>query len=102
MPDSWLERHTAEAPEVLRRQVLRHSGEAARRQGESRGAGLAQAGESALRAALTHPARDRTAALDLLAADALITLGLLAQAKEDPGRFEAFAVDLLRSTAGPA
>jgi hypothetical protein len=41
-----------------------------------------------------HPG-DRSVALDLLAADALITLALLAQAEADPGDLGPFAEQLL-------
>ena len=54
----------------------------------------------ALRGVLTH-AGDRTAALDLLAADALVTLALLAQAETRPDRLEEFATSILQlSLAG--
>jgi hypothetical protein len=46
---------------------------------------LADAGHEALGAAMRDGA-DRSAALNLLAADALITLALLAGAERDPGR----------------
>jgi hypothetical protein len=42
-----------------------------------------------------HPG-DRSAALDLLAADALITLALLAQAERDPASLHQFASSLVR------
>jgi hypothetical protein len=48
---------------------------------------------------LSHPG-DRSVALDLLAADALITLALLAQAQAAPDRLEEFAIAVLR-TSGP-
>ena len=38
---------------------------------------------------------DRKAALDLLAADALVTLALAAQVEADPARLAAFAASLL-------
>jgi hypothetical protein len=44
---------------------------------------------------LTHPG-DRSVALDLLAADALITLSLLAESQRRPERLGEFAADLLR------
>jgi hypothetical protein len=53
--------------------------------------GLAFAAEQALASAIaTSP--DRRAALDLLAADALVTLALAACVEVDPGRFEQFAI----------
>jgi len=45
---------------------------------------------------LSHPG-DRSVALDLLAADALITLALLAQAQTAPDQLEEFAISVLRS-----
>ncbi len=49
----------------------------------------------ALTQALAHPA-DRSAALDLLAGDALVTLALLAQAETAPEDLGTFARTLLR------
>jgi hypothetical protein len=43
-----------------------------------------------------HPG-DRSAALDLLAADALVTLALLAQAQADASNLHAFAGTMLQS-----
>jgi hypothetical protein len=37
---------------------------------------------------------DRSTALDLLAADALVTLALLARAESDPAHLAAFAVEI--------
>jgi hypothetical protein len=45
---------------------------------------------------LAHPG-DRSVALDLLAADALITLALLAQAQTAPEQLEEFAISVLRA-----
>ena len=59
---------------------------------------LALAGRAALERVLVHPG-DRTVALDLLAADALVTLALLAQAQRDPGRLASFAAEVLRAGA---
>jgi hypothetical protein len=56
---------------------------------------LAAAGRQALDRVLAHPG-DRSVALDLLAADALITLALLAQAQQAPAGLGAFATTLLR------
>jgi hypothetical protein len=58
-------------------------------------AALAAAADAALTSVLAHPG-DRSVALDLLAADALVTLALLAQAEEEPQRLDAFADGLLR------
>ena len=90
----WLDRHTADAPPVLRARVQAH----ALRQpsSDSRSAPLAQAGRDTLELVVAHPG-DRSVALDLLAADALITLALLAQAQEAPERLGAFATSILQA-----
>jgi hypothetical protein len=94
----WLEQHTAQAPPVLRERVMHYAG------GPSAGdlpVRLAEAGVCALASVENHPG-DRSAALDLLAADALVTLALLAQAQADPSRLHAFAGSMLRTaTAAP-
>jgi hypothetical protein len=56
---------------------------------------LAASGRRALDRVLEHEG-DRSVALDLLAADALVTLALLAQAQRAPDRLGAFASALLR------
>jgi len=61
---------------------------------------LPQAFASAATAALEEAGRQpegRGAALDLLAADALVTLALLAQAEADPSQLRDFATSLLHS-----
>jgi hypothetical protein len=63
---------------------------------ESLPAALALAGREALERVVTHRG-DRSVALDLLAADALITLALLAQAEEAPGELGAFAAAVLQA-----
>jgi hypothetical protein len=63
---------------------------------------LARAGRHALSFVAAHPEGDRTIALDLLAADALITLALLAQSQAGPEALESFASSLLRHAAGAA
>ncbi|MFL5507057.1 MAG: hypothetical protein ACJ8AU_09250 [Gemmatimonadales bacterium] len=94
----WLERHTAQAPPTLRERVMRYAGEA---KAGTLPARLAAAGVSALAWVESHPG-DRSAALDLLAADALVTLALLAQAQQDATRLHAFAGSMLQSaTAAP-
>jgi hypothetical protein len=45
---------------------------------------------------------DRSVALDLLAADALVTLALLAQAQQAPGRLGGFAAAVLRGVSPSA
>lgn len=57
---------------------------------------LARAGRRALERVVAHPG-DRSVALDLLAADALITLALLAQAERAPERLGEFAAALVRA-----
>lgn len=55
---------------------------------------LARAGAVALAQAIDQ-AGDRRSALDLLAADALVTLALAAQVEHDPAALERFASSLL-------
>jgi hypothetical protein len=90
----WLDRHTSQAPAALRARVREYALAAT---GESRSSTLASAGQSALERVLSHPG-DRSAALDLLAADALITLALQAQAQDAPAGLEEFASSVLRAT----
>ena len=59
---------------------------------------LAAAGRRALERVAAHPG-DRSVALELLAADALITLALLAQAEREPERLGEFAGELVRSAS---
>jgi hypothetical protein len=95
----WLNRHTSRAPATLRTRVLDYALAA-----DSEGSLprlLASAARAALNRALAH-AGDRSAALDLLAADALITLALLAQAQSGPERLGEFAVALLQGEQLPA
>lgn len=88
----WLDRHAARAPAVL--------GDRARAYVARAPVNLPHAERlaAAATAALDEVARQeegREAALDLLAADALITLALLAQAEADPARLHAFATRIL-------
>jgi hypothetical protein len=95
----WLDRHTSRAPAELRTRVLEYAFAA-----ESEAAlpeVLATAARSALNRVLVHPG-DRSAALDLLAADALITLALLAQAQIGPERLGEFATAVLQGEQLPA
>jgi hypothetical protein len=62
---------------------------------------LAASGGGALDLVLAR-AGDRSVALDLLAADALVTLALLAQAQQAPERLGPFAAALLRDGAAGA
>jgi hypothetical protein len=59
---------------------------------------LARSGRRALDRVLAR-AGDRSVALDLLAADALVTLALLAQAQTSPERLGDFAAAVLRDVS---
>ena len=96
---AWLEAHTAAAPAALRSRVHEYAA-AADPDAPTPAHALAAAGAAAL-ATVTAHAGDRSAALDLLAADALITLALLEQAERDPGGLATLAGELLRRH-GPA
>jgi hypothetical protein len=89
----WVDRHTVAAPPALRARVRQYLSSSAR---EALPNQLAVAADSALARVLSHPG-DRSVALDLLAADALITLALLAQAQTAPDQLEEFAISVLRS-----
>ena len=91
---TWLERHTATAPPALRARVQEHA--LAVRPGRPVAETLAEAGGRALDRVVAHPG-DRSVALDLLAADALVTLALLAQAEDRPAELAAFADSLLQA-----
>jgi hypothetical protein len=93
LPD-WLERHTSQAPAALRARV--HDLTVTTDPGMTVPDALAAAGRRALEAVVAHPG-DRSVALDLLAADALVTLALLAQAHTAPERLGDFALSVLRS-----
>jgi hypothetical protein len=90
--DRWLTERTAQGPAALRARVLEHA--AAVGEGASPADTIALAAERVLAIVEEHPG-DRGIALDLLAADALITLALLAQAEAAPERLSAFAEGLL-------
>jgi len=66
------------------------------RVGPSSATTLASAATAALDAVGRQP-EGRAAALDLLAADALITLALLAQAENEPSRLREFAMRILHA-----
>lgn len=93
-PSGWLERHTSQAPPALRERVRAYAVPAAGALPEA----LADAGQRALSEVLAH-AGDRRVALDLLAADGLITLALLAQAERAPQHLREFAASLLDAGA---
>ncbi|MBA3761005.1 MAG: hypothetical protein ABI037_05850 [Gemmatimonadales bacterium] len=96
VPDGWLDRHTSRAPAALRERVGEYALAAS---DADRVSALAAAAQAALGRVLSHPG-DRSAALDLLAADALITLALQSQAEAAPERLEEFAISVLQ-TARP-
>jgi hypothetical protein len=88
----WLAQRTAQAPPLLRDRVLDHASQIS--DAVSPVEQLALASERVLAIVEEHPG-DRTVALDLLAADALITLTLLAQAESNPAELGSFAERLL-------
>jgi hypothetical protein len=98
VPGDWLDQHTSQAPAVLRARVEQYARAAS---GPTLSRALAAAGQAALDRVLSHPG-DRSVALDLLAADALITLALLAQADTAPERLEEFATSVLRGQRSDA
>ncbi|MEI2721238.1 MAG: hypothetical protein V9E87_14120 [Gemmatimonadales bacterium] len=79
-PGAWFAARTEGAPARL---LEASTGWWDRAAGATPGARLAMAGHDALEAAIASGAT-RDAALDLLAADALITLALLAEGEADP------------------
>lgn len=85
---AWLAERTEGAPEELRQRVVAWAGMA--EAGDSTAMTLGHAGMAALDAAIEQGG-DRAVALDLLAADALVTLALLAEAEQDPPELGAFA-----------
>lgn len=94
---SWLQQRSAGAPDLLRERVLAyvHGG------GSAAAESLGTAGLRALHATLTL-GPDRRAALDLLAADALVTLALLARAEADPAGLADLARSLRRDATTPS
>ena len=87
----WLAPRAAAAPEALRRRVVEHVKQTPPLTDPA--ATLAAAGRRALDRVVGHPG-DRSVALDLLAADGLITLALLHRAEHDPATLAAFARSL--------
>lgn len=87
---AWLEAQLGEAPEALRERARQYAEETSGPLPER----LGMAARRALAAVLTRPG-DRSVALDLLAADALVTLALKAQASRDPAGLARFAGALL-------
>lgn len=97
--DPWLEARTEGAPSALRERV--HAWAELTDPGQPRPERLAAAARSALEAAV-HSGQDRSVALDLLAADALVTLALQAQAESDPAALVALARDTRLAAGGVA
>lgn len=98
LSQAWLDAQLAGAPDELvarTREFIRREG------GAVNAEALARAGDAALATAMAESS-DRTAALDLLAADALVTLALAAQADADPDALRAFAARLRREGGGTA
>ena len=87
----WFEEHSGDAPAPLRERVVSYL--AAQPATLEPGARLRDAARAALAAALSRPG-DRAVALDLLAADALVTLALQHRADTDPATLARFAAEL--------
>jgi hypothetical protein len=79
-PMTWLRSRTGAAPAALRERIMQH---VARAGAPDMPDLLARAGASALRDVTDTPG-ERSVALDLLAADGLITLAMLWCAEHDP------------------
>ena len=92
----WLDRHTAEAPPALRARVREQALRPA--PAADLPSALALAARETLERVVAHPG-DRSVALDLLAADALITLALLAQAQRAPEELGSFAGSILQAVS---
>ncbi len=92
----WVDQHTVEAPDALRTRVREYALAARPAEPLPAALALALAGREALNRVVAHPG-DRSVALDLLAADALITLALLAQAEHAPDQLGAFATSILQA-----
>jgi len=95
----WLEQRISSAPAALQSRIRQVSETIPR--GEEPAPALARLAAKTLEAVI-RGAGDRSAALDLLAADALITLALLAQAETDPSRLGELSVQLLSAGAAGA
>jgi hypothetical protein len=94
----WLDQHTSQAPSALRARTRQYARAGT---GPALPSLLAVAAQTALDRVLSHPG-DRSVALDLLAADGLITLALLAQAETAPEHLEEFATSVLRNARSDA
>jgi hypothetical protein len=91
---SWLDQHTGRAPDALRQRVLEYAAAAPPK--PDLADTLADAGAAALERVLSCSG-DRSVALDLLAADALVTLALLAKARHAPADLGSFAAAILQT-----
>lgn len=95
-PGEWFVTESAEAPAVLQARAARYLAGMPEQTGVAEA--LAAAAMAALRDTLARPG-DRSVALDLLAADALVTLALKAQAQRAPGALAGFAAGLREAGA---
>lgn len=95
MNNAWLESRTSGAPAVLKQRVESFLASV---NGETVAHRLAAGAVAALKAA-ADGASTRPAALDLLAADAIITLALLERAVNSPGTLALDARELRRLAA---
>jgi len=95
--ERWLEDRLADTPSELAARTREFLGRVSSGGLAER---LAMAGRLALESATARSA-DRGGALDLLAADALVTLALAAQVDQDPGQLGPMAA-ALRREAGEA
>ena len=96
----WLEGHLSGAPEALGNRIRVLVRPVSARTDRSRA--LAEIGHLTLESVIAGEGK-RSAALDLLAADALITLALLAQAEVDPLRLAGWpGPDGIGGETGPA
>lgn len=93
---AWFDEHTAGAPAALRQRAGEFLDRAPLGDLTQR---LASAGNAALAEAVRGGA-DRSAALSLLAADALITLALLSAAQSSPGSLGQAAMALRLQATG--
>jgi hypothetical protein len=94
---SWLDARTSNAPVPLRERVLEQALAAPATGSHAEHLGITA--QELLSKVEEHPG-DRSVALDLLAADALITLALLARAEEAPEQLAEFATELLTVDRG--
>jgi hypothetical protein len=95
----WLERHISAAPVALQGRIRQVTD--AIPPGEDTATALARIATDTLESVIGGTG-DRSAALDLLTADALITLALLAQAEADPSHLGEWSLRLLGAGAAAA